>query len=326
MNAHLANSTLKYPSSMIHRLLLLLTVAMTCLAGCVATHPKSAALRVGMTKDEALAVMGPPASVAANGRDEYLNYTITETSSDGYRSMIRPYYVRIFDGRVQSFGYSEQINRRLPPPGSAADNPNRFSALKLGMTKEEAIETMGPPLSIAAQGNFEYLNYSVADPNPYGPGATMRPYSVRLLDGKVDAFGLANQIGRTLPTSPAPPVAVAGPRDELRVISVEPATLVPGKSQRVTVKVKYAVQTRAKAVVELLFNLTEAGRFKPVANEDISNGNGEIAMEATITPVDWAAAGQFKVALHLLEFPRIKGQFSRPIVSAEMAVPLGKSP
>lgn len=75
------------------------------------------------------------------------------------------------------------------------------------------------------------------------------------------------------------------------MISVEPATLVPGKSQRVTVKVKYAVQTRAKAVVELLFNLTEAGRFKPVANEDISNGNGEIAMEATITPVDWAAAG-----------------------------------
>jgi len=53
--------------------------------------------------------MGQPGSVAANGRDEYLNYTITETSADGYHSMIRPYYVRLYDGRVQSFAIPTRL-------------------------------------------------------------------------------------------------------------------------------------------------------------------------------------------------------------------------
>jgi hypothetical protein len=274
-----------------------------------------------MTKDEAIAAMGAPASVAANGHDEYLNYTITETSTDGFHSMMRPYYVRLVDGQVQSFGYADQINRRLPPPNSTADNPTRFAALHLGMTKDEAIKAMGPPSSTAAQGNFEYLNYSVADPNPYGSGAALRPYSIRLLDGKVDAFGLASQVGHPAPISAA---VAAAPHDAFQVLAVEPATLVPGKSQDVTVKIKYSLQTRSKAVVELLFNLTEAGRFKPVQDEIVSGGTGEIAIRATITPVDWGAASDFKVRLHLLEFPRVKGQFSWPIISTTASIPLAK--
>ena len=306
------------------RLALILIVLVACLAGCVATGPNSAALRVGMTRDEAVAAMGQPGSVAANGRDEYLNYTITETSPDGYHSMIRPYYVRLFDGHVQSFGYSEQINRRLSPPTPGAENSHRFAALRIGMTKEEAVKAMGTPTSVAAQGNYEYLNYSVTETNPYGSLTVMRPYYIRLLDGKVEAFGLADQVGRALP-APRVQAPVNTPYDDVQVLSIEPATLVPGKAQSVTVKVKYSVQTRSKAVVVLLFNLTEAAHFKPVKEEVVSSGTGEVSLQATITPVDWAQAGEFKVSLHLLDYPHIKGQFSKPIISTVGApVPLAK--
>jgi outer membrane protein assembly factor BamE (lipoprotein component of BamABCDE complex) len=306
------------------RLALILIVLVACLAGCVATGPNSAALRVGMTRDEAVAAMGQPGSVAANGHDEYLNYTITETSPDGYHSIMRPYYVRLFDGHVQSFGYSEQINRRLSPPTPAAENANRFAALRIGMTKEEAVKAMGTPTSVAAQGNYEYLNYSVTEANPYGSLTVMRPYYIRLLDGKVEAFGLADQVGRALP-APRVPAPVTTPYDDVQVLSIEPATLAPGKAQSVTVKVKYSVQTRSKAVVVLLFNLSEAAHFKPVNEEVVSSGTGEISLQATITPVDWAQAGAFAVSLHLLDYPHIKGQFSKPIISTVgVPVPLAK--
>lgn len=57
-----------------------------------------------MTKDEVIAVMGKPVSVSAQGRTEYLNYSLSETDDQAFYGITIPYYVRLIDGRVESFG------------------------------------------------------------------------------------------------------------------------------------------------------------------------------------------------------------------------------
>jgi len=72
-------------------------------AGC-ATASKISKVKIGMTKEEVITVMGKPASVSAQGRTEYLNYSLSETDDEAFYGITRPYYVRLIDGRVDSFG------------------------------------------------------------------------------------------------------------------------------------------------------------------------------------------------------------------------------
>ncbi len=48
--------------------------------------------------------MGPPASTSAKGKTEYLNYSLSETDDQAFYGITKPYYVRIINGRVDSFG------------------------------------------------------------------------------------------------------------------------------------------------------------------------------------------------------------------------------
>ena len=59
----------------------------------------------------------------------------------------------------------------------------KMNNLKLGMTKQEVIETMGAPDSTSAIGKVEYLKYLNACV------FYSNEYYVRLLDGKVEAYG-----------------------------------------------------------------------------------------------------------------------------------------
>jgi len=56
--------------------------------------------------------------------------------------------------------------------------------LKLGMTKQEVIGAIGAPNSTSASGNLEYLKYRINTCVFYSDD-----YYVRLLDGKVEAYG-----------------------------------------------------------------------------------------------------------------------------------------
>jgi hypothetical protein len=114
-----------------------------------------------MTKDEVIAVMGQPNSVAAQGKNEDLNYSVKDDSGGGYFQIDRPYYVRLVDGRVESYGMYNQITpiRTMMPP------PNNSAMLRIGMTKEEALATMGKPISVSAEGDVELLNYSLPEYN-----------------------------------------------------------------------------------------------------------------------------------------------------------------
>jgi hypothetical protein len=67
--------------------------------------------------------------------------------------------------------------------GCAGMSP-KMNNLKIGMTKQEVIEAVGVPDRTSASGNVEYLKYRIDTGLFYSD-----LYLVRLLDGKVDAYG-----------------------------------------------------------------------------------------------------------------------------------------
>lgn len=73
------------------------------LAGCATAH-KMNKVQIGMTKSEVIKAMGPPVSISAKGGSEYLNYSLSETDDQASYGITRPYYVRLINGRVDSYG------------------------------------------------------------------------------------------------------------------------------------------------------------------------------------------------------------------------------
>jgi len=59
-----------------------------------------------MTKDEVVKIMGTPSSIAASGQIQILKYEVSSMFSSRamWSSDWTPYYVRLVDGRVESFG------------------------------------------------------------------------------------------------------------------------------------------------------------------------------------------------------------------------------
>lgn len=84
------------------------------LAGC-ATSGKINAVNIGMTKDEVIKVMGKPVSISAKGGTEYLNYKLSETDDDAFRGWTSPYYVRIINGKVDSYGRTGDFDSTKNP-------------------------------------------------------------------------------------------------------------------------------------------------------------------------------------------------------------------
>lgn len=72
--------------------------------GCATAH-KISNVQVGMTKEEVIEVMGRPASTSAIGADcEYLNYSLSETDDQAFYGFTVPYYIRLINGHVDSYG------------------------------------------------------------------------------------------------------------------------------------------------------------------------------------------------------------------------------
>jgi hypothetical protein len=72
---------------------------------------------------------------------------------------------------------------------AGAGSYQRTKNLKIGMTKQEVLETVGVPDSISASrisdtGNIEYLKYTIIK----GLFST-DDYYIKLVDGKVESYG-----------------------------------------------------------------------------------------------------------------------------------------
>jgi outer membrane protein assembly factor BamE (lipoprotein component of BamABCDE complex) len=66
--------------------------------------------------------------------------------------------------------------------------PGQMPRISTGMTKQEVIQTLGPPQSASAEGNTESLYY--VEERPWWLWARIQ---VKLVDGKVVGFGDANK-------------------------------------------------------------------------------------------------------------------------------------
>lgn len=82
------------------------------LAGCSATPSQMNKLQLGMTKSEVVSVMGTPNSTSARANVEVLRYERGSVPNPTPPPYFRPdeYYVRIVDGRVESYGRSSEVS------------------------------------------------------------------------------------------------------------------------------------------------------------------------------------------------------------------------
>lgn len=83
-------------------LIVLILFAIT-LISCASAH-KMNKLQIGMTKSEVIKAMGPPASMSAKSGSVYLNYSLSETDDQAFYGFTKPYYVRLINGKVDSYG------------------------------------------------------------------------------------------------------------------------------------------------------------------------------------------------------------------------------
>jgi outer membrane protein assembly factor BamE (lipoprotein component of BamABCDE complex) len=82
--------------------------------GC-ANSSKISEVQIGMTKNQVVEVMGKPVSISAMNGTEYLNYKLSETDNDAYYGFTSPYYVRLINGKVDSFGRMGDFNSTKTP-------------------------------------------------------------------------------------------------------------------------------------------------------------------------------------------------------------------
>lgn len=72
---------------------------------------------------------------------------------------------------------------------AACATAHKISAVHIGMTKQEVVAVMGAPTSTSARGSTEYLNYALSETDDDAFRGWTKPYFVRLVNGKVDAYG-----------------------------------------------------------------------------------------------------------------------------------------
>jgi hypothetical protein len=85
----------------------LLALAFACaLVGGCATSDQLNNIRIGMTKDQVIAILGKSDSMSAQANVEYLTYFLDAPNLNGRE---QPYMVRLVDGKVESFGRFRQL-------------------------------------------------------------------------------------------------------------------------------------------------------------------------------------------------------------------------
>ena len=76
-----------------------IAIVSVLLSGCFAKAGRTSGVNYGMSKQELIAVMGAPVSASTHGSSQYLNYSVCETENQTLNGVMRPYVVRLIDGR-----------------------------------------------------------------------------------------------------------------------------------------------------------------------------------------------------------------------------------
>jgi tetratricopeptide (TPR) repeat protein len=97
---------------------LLLCLGLLCLCGCATPTTSLNKLSVGMTKQEAISVMGEPTRTSATQGVEYMIYLSINPFGGG------EYYVRLVGGKVDAYGRVGDFNSTHPPEAQIDLNVN----------------------------------------------------------------------------------------------------------------------------------------------------------------------------------------------------------
>ena len=97
----------------------ILPLLLLVIAGCATNAIRTRDVRVGMTKADVVSVLGKPMSMGADKQSEVMYYRLMEGSINNGDT--RTYFVRLIDGKVDSFGRVNELqvpaeSLPLPPP------------------------------------------------------------------------------------------------------------------------------------------------------------------------------------------------------------------
>ena len=99
------------------KFLISMALVSVLLSGCAAKAGRTSGVNYGMSKQEVVAVMGAPVSVSTHGSSQYLNYSVCDTDNQTMNGIMRPYVVRLIDGRVESYWTSGDVGSPQTPTG-----------------------------------------------------------------------------------------------------------------------------------------------------------------------------------------------------------------
>lgn len=101
-----------------------LLISLILLTGC-ATASKMNRVSVGMTKQEVIRAVGNPNSTSAHGGTEYMAYKFWASDSDYFSNNETNYYVRLINGKVDSYGRQGDFDSTKDPSQTINLNMNR---------------------------------------------------------------------------------------------------------------------------------------------------------------------------------------------------------
>ena len=106
------------------------------LSGCFAKAGRTSGVHYGMSKQEVIAVMGAPINVSTRGGSEYLSYPVCDIDNQTPNGIMRPYVVRLIDGRVESYGTTGEVGSLQTPTG----RPENEQVVKHDVRSKEPVD------------------------------------------------------------------------------------------------------------------------------------------------------------------------------------------
>jgi outer membrane protein assembly factor BamE (lipoprotein component of BamABCDE complex) len=76
-------------------------------------------------------------------------------------------------------------------------NANKMDRLNVGMSREDVVKVLGRPASKGADASTETLYYRFSETRSEAANGIATPFFVKMVEGKVSAFGRINDSGST---------------------------------------------------------------------------------------------------------------------------------
>lgn len=110
--------TIKQTTKRMHfmKSLLLLLLSLLLVIGCAKAKPQFGNIKAGDAESTVIAKLGKPSSTALSGAVKYLEYESWDYNPwYGYRENYQVYFVKIVDGKVESFGRKGDFDSTKDP-------------------------------------------------------------------------------------------------------------------------------------------------------------------------------------------------------------------